>query len=591
MAEKRRGLGRGLGALIPDVVKEERPVDVFFGGDDQSRNNGKRKSNDPAQSMMTARAKKKAPARKPAGGSSRGTTGAASKAETTAKSDAKPGIDTAGSTSAGDESKKAPATRKTRASRTSTAASAESAKSDKHKTPPTPESTPAKSTTSSDEVADTKSRAKRAASAVEGKEGASAAKKTAPGTSTTRSARSTSKKKDVNETQSTDSDRSTKTPSSKSNEAPSRDASTVSDSAAVRAEEQEKPKDASLSVSEGLEDLDPTNDSSETSRGAQKGDEELTSGSAAVDPTAGGTSVSAAEFLAESDVSRETSEVVEDSGTSNLVPVPGTSFGELSVESIRPNPRQPRTVFDEEALEELVTSIKEVGILQPVVVRPVDDVEASYELIMGERRFRAAQEAGLTEIPAIIREVRDDDLLRDALLENLHRSDLNPLEEAAAYQQLLDDFSCTQEELSKRIGRSRPQISNTLRLLNLPALVQRRVAAGVISQGHARSLLALKDPGDMEILAQRVVAEGLSVRSTEEAVVLLNRGDSQTVSRETKKQDPQLDSIARSIGDRLDTRVSVTMGKRKGKISVEFANQDDLDRILQELGVDRSSIS
>lgn len=280
--------------------------------------------------------------------------------------------------------------------------------------------------------------------------------------------------------------------------------------------------------------------------------------------------------LGTSDVSRETV----------LQEVPGTAFGLIPLEQISPNPRQPRQVFDEDALDELVHSIREVGVLQPVVVRIVDEKKPSYELIMGERRFRASELAGTTTIPAIIRAVEDTELLRDALLENLHRSDLNPLEEAAAYEQLLSDFQCTQEELSERIGRSRPQISNTLRLLRLPPLVQRRVAAGVISQGHARAILGVEDPANMEVLAQRIVAEGLSVRATEEAVVLLNRGEKPRVSRETKQLSPELAQIANRVGDKLDTRVNIVMGKRKGKISVEFANQDDLKRILTALGIE-----
>lgn len=280
--------------------------------------------------------------------------------------------------------------------------------------------------------------------------------------------------------------------------------------------------------------------------------------------------------LGTSDVSRETL----------LKEVPGTAFGLIPLEQISPNPRQPRQVFDEDALDELVQSIREVGVLQPVVVRLVDEKKPSYELIMGERRFRASELAGTTTIPAIIRAVEDTELLRDALLENLHRSDLNPLEEAAAYEQLLSDFQCTQEELSERIGRSRPQISNTLRLLRLPPLVQRRVAAGVISQGHARAILGVEDPANMEVLAQRIVAEGLSVRATEEAVVLLNRGEKPRVSRETKQLSPELAQIADRVGDKLDTRVNIVMGKRKGRISVEFANQDDLKRILTALGIE-----
>ncbi len=285
------------------------------------------------------------------------------------------------------------------------------------------------------------------------------------------------------------------------------------------------------------------------------------------------------------EVPRETHVDAKDS-FDDLVPVPGTTFGEIALDRIRPNPRQPRDVFDEDALDELITSIREIGVLQPVVVRRRSDAPGQYELIMGERRFRASKEAGKQTIPAIVRETSNDDLLRDALLENLHRVDLNPLEEAAAYAQLLEDFDCTQEELSERIGRSRPQISNTIRLLKLPAMVQRRVAAGVLSSGHARALLGLNDGADMEVLAQRVVAEGLSVRATEEAVVLLNRGDRTAVSRGTRQPDPELAELARSLGDRLDTRVNLVMGKRKGKLSVEFANGEDLSRILSLLGLD-----
>lgn len=265
--------------------------------------------------------------------------------------------------------------------------------------------------------------------------------------------------------------------------------------------------------------------------------------------------------------------------------IPDTEFGEIDVDLIDANPRQPRTVFDEDLLAELVHSIREIGVLQPVVVRQKPSDRSRFELIMGERRLRATKDAGLSTIPAIIRYVEDTDLLRDALLENLHRAELNPLEEAAAYGQLLEDFGCTQEELSERIGRSRPQISNTLRLLRLPPLVQRRVAAGVISAGHARAILGLRDPEHMEVLAQRIVAEGLSVRASEEAVVLLNRGDSINVSRATTKVSPEFIAVAERLGDRLDTKVNISVGKRKGKLSVEFANQEDLDRILGLLGI------
>jgi ParB family chromosome partitioning protein len=269
----------------------------------------------------------------------------------------------------------------------------------------------------------------------------------------------------------------------------------------------------------------------------------------------------------------------------DLVEVPGATFAEVLVSSIQPNRKQPRTVFDEDDMAELVHSIREIGVLQPIVVRPADDVEAQYELVMGERRWRATKAAGLETIPAIIRSTSDDDLLRDALLENLHRSQLNPLEEAAAYQQLLDDFGCTHDELADRIGRSRPQVSNTLRLMKLPPLVQRRVAAGVLSAGHARALLALADPAEMEKLAQRIVAEGLSVRATEEIVSLsdgLRRPKREGRPREGARHE-RLDYLASSLSDRLDTSVKITLGAKKGRVSIEFASVDDLNRIMDVL--------
>lgn len=272
-----------------------------------------------------------------------------------------------------------------------------------------------------------------------------------------------------------------------------------------------------------------------------------------------------------------------DAGAPTLVPVPGATFGQVPAARITPNTRQPRQVFDEDELEELAGSIREVGVLQPVVVRRAED---GYELIMGERRWRAAQLAGLDTVPAIIRETGDEDLLRDALLENLHRVQLNPLEEAAAYQQLLEDFGCTHEELAGRISRSRPQISNTLRLLKLPPLVQRRVAAGVLSAGHARALLGLADAAAMERLAQRIVAEGLSVRATEEIVALGDEPMQPEMRRRprTSAHSEVLDRVATRLTDHFDTRVKVTMGQRKGRIAIEFAGIDDLDRILQALG-------
>ncbi len=264
-------------------------------------------------------------------------------------------------------------------------------------------------------------------------------------------------------------------------------------------------------------------------------------------------------------------------------PVAGAYFAELPVTAITPNARQPRQDFAEEAMAELVHSIKEVGLLQPVVVRRTGD--SSYELIMGERRWRATQEAGLETIPAIVRQTGDDAMLRDALLENLHRSELNPLEEAAAYRQLLDDFGCTHDDLAGRIGRSRPQISNTLRLLNLSPSVQRRVAAGVLSAGHARALLGVTEASAQDRLAGRVVSEGISVRGLEELVSVGELGedgedDEQPRVRAARPTAPGLTELGDRLSDRLDTRVKVTLGRTKGRIAIEFASLTDLERIV-----------
>ena len=267
-------------------------------------------------------------------------------------------------------------------------------------------------------------------------------------------------------------------------------------------------------------------------------------------------------------------------GQSAPAEVAGAYFAELPLDSIVPNARQPREVFDEEAMAELVHSISEVGLLQPVVVRRTG--ESSYELIMGERRWRATREAGLEVIPAIVRQTGDDAMLRDALLENLHRSQLNPLEEAAAYRQLLDDFGCTHDELAGRIGRSRPQISNTLRLLNLSPAVQRRVGAGVLSAGHARALLGVSEPAAQDRLAGRVISEGISVRGLEELVAVGEHGsdDEGVKVRPPRPSAPGLSELNDRLSDRLDTRVKVTLGRSKGKIAIEFASLSDLERIV-----------
>ncbi|MEN2741423.1 ParB/RepB/Spo0J family partition protein [Microbacterium sp. X-17] len=269
--------------------------------------------------------------------------------------------------------------------------------------------------------------------------------------------------------------------------------------------------------------------------------------------------------------------------TEELVAVPGARLANLSPADIVPNAVQPRVEFDREALDELVASIREVGVLQPVVVRPVAGQVDKYELIMGERRLRATKELGLDSIPAVIKDTADEDMLRDALLENLHRSQLNPLEEASAYQQLLADFGITQEQLATRIGRSRPQITNTIRLLKLPAPVQSRVAAGVLSAGHARAILSVGDDEDAMVrLADKIVNEDLSVRAAEAAA---SRSPKPVRTKASPgKHRGHLDEVAERLGDRLNTRVKISLGARKGQIVVDFATIQDLNRILDEIG-------
>jgi ParB family chromosome partitioning protein len=271
----------------------------------------------------------------------------------------------------------------------------------------------------------------------------------------------------------------------------------------------------------------------------------------------------------------------------DLVAVPGARLAQLDPSSIVPNPKQPRSVFDPADLAELVHSIKEIGVLQPVVVRelPLEDGRPQqYELVMGERRLRATREAGLDTIPAVVKYTADEDMLRDALLENLHRSELNPLEEASAYQQMIEDFGITQDQLAERIGRSRPQITNTLRLLRLPAAVQNRVASGVLSAGHARAVLAVGDIEAMNKLADKIVNEDLSVRAAE---ALASSAPKQSRAKTTAGQKRgHLDEIGERLGDRLNTRVRVSLGRAKGQIVIDFATIEDLNRILAELGED-----
>ena len=297
-------------------------------------------------------------------------------------------------------------------------------------------------------------------------------------------------------------------------------------------------------------------------------------------PTAPTAPVEATESVSDSSVPGDPVDEAAAQSPAEVTTPAGAYFAEIDVDAISPNPRQPRQVFEEEAMAELVHSVSEVGLLQPVVVRRTGD--ASYELIMGERRWRATREAGHAVIPAIVRQTGDDDLLRDALLENLHRSQLNPLEEAAAYRQLLDDFGCTHDELATRLGRSRPQVSNTLRLLNLSPAVQRRVGAGVLSAGHARALLGVSDAGVQDRLAGRVVAEGISVRGLEEIVAVGDHGEEGSTPqvRSSRPSAPGLSELGDRLSDRLDTRVKVALGRSKGRISIEFASLADLERIV-----------
>ncbi|MCF2586415.1 ParB/RepB/Spo0J family partition protein [Brevibacterium sp. UCMA 11752] len=583
MAERRkRGLGRGLGALIPDAASSDRPVDVFFSGgepEEAKQTTEEPKApravrTDPAASMQSSRRRKPK-----AGASSASSTSKSTKADAPA-------------------SESSPA--KSTAAKSTTAKSGPAKSASAKKASGSTSSKPAASQTTAKKAASVaKSATAEASAAKAGASGSSSAKstpaksspakssaKTSTGAKTATHASSTKAASEAPATDPAERTAESVLDSTADIEAPFVETAepdveaTPVDSTADRAGEESTQADDVLETHPGV--YRSGHEVFDEARQETAADEPSTTDevSVAAEPSP----VSSKPASANED---DDSVANEDIGIAGVDSIPDTEFGEIDVDRIDANPRQPRTFFDEDQLSELVHSIREIGVLQPVVVRQKPSDHERFELIMGERRLRATKDAGLSTIPAIIRYVDDTDLLRDALLENLHRAELNPLEEAAAYGQLLEDFGCTQEELSERIGRSRPQISNTLRLLRLPPLVQRRVAAGVISAGHARAILGLREPEHMEILAQRIVAEGLSVRASEEAVVLLNRGDSMNVSRATTRVDPQFIEVAERLGDRLDTKVNITVGKKKGKLSVEFANQDDLDRILSLLGVEQ----
>ena len=696
MAErKKRGLGRGLGALIPDANSTDRPVDVFFSGSNAEEGKGEAEKektsraarNDPAASMQSSRRRKTkaaasntsadAPEDKNATGKASGSASTTKKSTTRSTASGTKTGKTTGSRGTAGKTTGSRGTAATSGARKSSAATASTKKSSPAKSSASRTTADAKSKDT--KTAGSKTTAARATETTPAASQSSGTKSAKSGRSTTTAAQSgagaesTPARKSPSSASTTDSSTGPATAaetetSSVKTSAPAEEATSsatnvseskletasVADAAAASSEagsaevnaergvveDQAVGGSAASTVTDGGNRTEKTDSSPSDARdqsedvrethpgvytssaygdqaetevpgkaaqaddttdvvspspeASSRGDHDhqtsgLSDKASATDEETGQAQASAtsSEDTGDEGSAASTAEKESDEESIDEVEsIPDTEFGEIPVDLIDTNPRQPRTVFDEDLLAELVHSIREIGVLQPVVVRKKPSDRSRFELIMGERRLRAAKDAGLSTIPAIIRYVDDTDLLRDALLENLHRAELNPLEEAAAYGQLLEDFGCTQEELSERIGRSRPQISNTLRLLRLPPLVQRRVAAGVISAGHARAILGLRDPEHMEVLAQRIVAEGLSVRASEEAVVLLNRGDSVNVSRATTKVSPEFLAVAERLGDRLDTKVNISVGKRKGKLSVEFANQEDLDRILGLLGID-----
>ena len=541
MAQKRRGLGRGLEALIPDAQKEKvsasRPSDVFF---PDSREAG-------TQDEGAAPHADHAPETEPA-------------------AEARSTRDLTATLLAPSQRKRASKSRSTSSSRTSA--------KNKQTTSVSRETT----VDSADSTDDAKKKTRHAVSATTSKKRAqSAGGKTAPKRPAKRSAETTSA------TTSVESDAAGKV-----EEQSSRPEAVEVLPAAV----DESTHDGATGVDNAVADSVSEEGEKPEESAVSRETEEEHSVSAEAEPSHSQTAQSSdasnePEGHVESPGGTDDEGAAEGSDGLDLVPVPGAHFAEIPVGLIHPNPRQPRQVFDEEDISELAASIAEVGLLQPIVVRQVPTSpgeEPRYELIMGERRLRASKEAGLETIPAVVRDTDDVDLLRDALLENLHRVQLNPLEEAAAYQQLLEDFQCTHAELSERIARSRSQISNTLRLMKLPPLVQRRLAANVISAGHARALLGLPNAAEMERLAQRVVAEGLSVRATEELVALHEESEpGSDQPRVLRARSTPLPALSTRLSDAFDTRVKVTRGAKKGRITIEFAGDEDLARIVGAL--------
>ena len=536
MAQKRRGLGRGLQALIPEAQKEKvsasRPSDVFFPDSrkadvqDHEDTASQVEHADPepepeARSTRDLTATLLAPSQRKRGSKNRSTRSTSSRTPDTSKQNASVSRET------------------------------------------TPDSS---STTKTTE----KKTGKASSSATSTKK-------------STRSASQSTRKRSTKKTSETTSSSSQVAEEAKADEQSLQPEAVETVSAAVEESSREDAAAVDSPAVESAAEPVPTSDDSAVSRETEEEQSE-----AVDDRPSHSEAEQSVDGSASSEVHDETDDADDaEADAPDLVPVPGAHFAEIPVGLIHPNPRQPRQVFDEDDISELAASIAEVGLLQPIVVRQVPTSpgeELRYELIMGERRLRASKEAGLETIPAVVRDTDDVDMLRDALLENLHRVQLNPLEEAAAYQQLLEDFQCTHAELSERIARSRSQISNTLRLMKLPPLVQRRLAANVISAGHARALLGLPNAAEMERLAQRVVAEGLSVRATEELVAL--HEDPEPGSDQPKvlrARSTPLPALSTRLSDAFDTRVKVTRGAKKGRITIEFAGDEDLARIVGAL--------
>ena len=588
---QKRGLGRGLGALIPGAgtspapeqelrtrvrpasqdgerTARDRPVDMFFSGDrvseaEEREERARSGRHDIADDMARAAATRRGRGSTSRTTTTRGTAATKTAAATTATVDEAP-AEVAEAPAKKTPAKKPAAAKKTATAKKTTPAKKAPAKASTQASPAQPSTakTPAKKTAATEPTASAK------ADAVE-----------VPDTSTTSPA----------PTPTPTTETAAPAPGSDPTPTAAETAPAAEDTAVVEVEPAEP---APAQPVEDVEAAAPTA-SPGTATQPEAASESAPEAEPEPEAQTAPESEPEAETATEPDAAPDADATVESSSADDgsrrgLVSVPGAEFAEIPIHEIRENPRNPRTMFDDDELDELAFSLREVGVLQPVVVRPipVTDEGESFELVMGERRWRAARRAELTSIPAIIRETSDDDLLRDALLENLHRAQLNPLEEANAYQQLLEDFGCTQDELGDRIGRSRPQITNTLRLLRLPALVQRRLASGALSAGHARALLSLDDQTLMEELAQRIVSEGLSVRAVER---LVSRGGQQETGTRVARRtsyDPHVVDVTSRLSNRLETPVKIDVGKRKGKITMEFSNLEDLDRLLESMGLD-----